>query len=104
MSTASINNVQAAAAIASAVANSLATAPAAPMTAGTVADVLSTVLQAAGRSVGSPEIGLVIALASLSLKALHNAQTSGAGLETYTQAVAAVSAANAADLAAHPST
>jgi hypothetical protein len=103
MSAASVNNLQAAASIASAVANSLAATPNAPMTAGSVAAMLGTVIEAAGPIV-NPNIGLAIALASIGLNAIHVATQTGAGLtaDQFAQLQAADDAALAADAAAHP--
>lgn len=95
-------NIQAAAAVATAIANQLAAAPAAPMTAGTVADVLGAVLQAAGPAVAGPQVGLVLALASIGLKAMHTATDTGVGLEPWAALLARDDAAVAADAAAHP--
>lgn len=102
MSTASANNLQAAAGIAAAVAASLAATPNQPMNAASVASILGVVLQAAGTV--NPNVGAVIALASIGLQAMHVATTTGAGLtaEQFAQLKAADDAAIAADVAAHP--
>lgn len=104
MSAASQANIQAAAKVASAIATTLGATPTATMTAGSIASMLGTVLQAVGPEVINPEVGLIVTLASLGLKAYDAAVATGAGLtpEQWTLLIGADDSAIAADAAAHP--
>ena len=111
MSQSSAAHVQAAANLAAAISAQLAAKPNQVMTMGSVADLLGSIMQSMGPAAavlvpGVPEIGLVVALASVALRAFHAATTTGEGLtpEQRAQLVSVDDAAIAADLAAHPAT
>lgn len=105
MSAASQAHLQAAAQVASAIATALGAAPGAAMTPSTAAAMVGTVLEAVGSVVPvAPEVGLVVALAALGLKAYDAAAATGQGLTPAQWAllIGADNAAIAADKAAHP--